>query len=83
MLCFLTEVNLKFNLNAKVSLIYVFISIESGEKDLQDLAQYRVDYDVIITWIKTNEKRLQDVKDEDGKDRESIEKQRVILKVFI
>ena len=56
-------------------------SVVSGEKDLQELAQYRVEYDVIITWITTNEKRLQDVKDDDGKDRESIENQLVILKV--
>ena len=55
--------------------------VESGEKDLQDLAQYHVEYDVIITWIITNEKRLSDVKGDDGKDRENIEKQRVILKV--
>ena len=59
----------------------ILLSVESGEKDLQELAQYRVEYDVIITWITTNEKRLQDVKDDDGKDRESIEKQQVILKV--
>ncbi len=58
-----------------------FFSVESGEKDLQDLAQYHVEYNIIITWITTNQKRLQDVKDDDGKDRESIEKQRVILKV--
>ena len=60
---------------------FILLSVESGEKDLQELAQYRVEYDVIITWITTNEKRLQDVKDDEGKDRESIEKQQVILKV--
>ena len=60
----------------------ILLSVESGEKDLQELAQYRVEYDVIITWITTNEKRLQDVKDDDGKDRENIEKQQVILKVY-
>ena len=57
-------------------------SVESGEKDLQDLAQYHVDYDVIITWITTNQKQLQDVKDDDRKDRESIETRRVIIKVL-
>ncbi|XP_028414728.1 nuclear anchorage protein 1-like isoform X2 [Dendronephthya gigantea] len=58
-------------------------SAESGKKDLQDLAKYRVDYDVIITWIITNEKRLRDVKDDDSNDKESIQKQQVILKSII
>jgi hypothetical protein len=62
--------------------LFRVFSVESGEKDLQDLAQYHVDYDVIITWITTNQKQLQDVKDDDGKDRESIETLRVILKVL-
>jgi hypothetical protein len=62
--------------------LFRVFSVESGEKDLQDLAQYHVDYDVIITWITTNQKQLQDVKDDDRKDRESIETRRVIIKVL-
>ena len=69
--------------NLLILILFQLFSVESGEKDLQDLAQYHVDYDIIITWITTNQKRLQDVKDDDSKDRESIEKQRVILKVFV
>ena len=62
--------------------LFRVFSVESGEKDLQDIAQYHVDYDVIITWITTNQKQLQDVKDDDRKDRESIETRRVIIKVL-
>jgi glutaredoxin-related protein len=59
-----------------------FFSVESGGEDLQNLAQYHVDYDVIITWITTNQKRLHEVRDDEGKDKESVEKRRAILKVF-
>lgn len=71
-----------FDYLSRLSLLACF-SVESGEKDTQELVKYREEYDVIITWIINNEKRLQELKDDDSGDDETLRNRRLIIEVLI
>ena len=61
--------------------MFLLSSVDSGEKDSKELKEYRVQYDVITTWIIENEKRLEDLKDFESKDPDDLRDQQKKIEV--